>query len=974
MISLLYVDDEDPLLDVTRIYLEKTGEFTVDTAQSATIALEKIKTHHYDAIVSDYQMPVMDGIAFLTELRKEYPHLPFLIFTGKGRDEVIIKAFEQGADFYLQKGGDPKSQFAEMAHKIKSAVNFRQEHKALQESETRFRALIENASDVIRILDRDGKIVFDTAASSRSLGYPPEYTSGKSPFEFIHPDDQPLVKKALSEVFQESNPGIPTEFRIRKMDGSYTWVESIGKNLLGVPGIDGIVVTTRSIDERKRSEEALKNSEENYRLLFEHATEGILIAQDNRLVHVNPAFLNILGRPLDVITSKPFWEFIHPEDREMVMNRHIQRMRGENPPTGYVFRILNGQGEVKWLWINSTRITWSGEPATLSFLTDISEQKQLIETKNRLGRILEESLNEIYVFDAVTLRFIDVNRGARENLGYRMDELQSMTPVDIKPGYTREMFETLIAPLRTGSQQELEFSAVHQRKDGTCYPVEVHMQFSKNEEPPIFVSFVLDISQRREAEEALRENEAKYRLIAENSADCIWIATLDLKFTYISPAITKLRGISVEEAMAQSPADFMTAASLSLVQSVLQEELEIERSGKGDPNRSRSIEFTELRADGTQIWVSNTVSFLRDAEGNPVAILGISRDITDRKRMTEALMESEQRYSALFDHNYSVSLLIDPDTGRIVGANDAASRYYGYSREHLLGMGISDLNRIPSDKVVRDLFKAKNEREKHFFSTHYLANGERRNVEIYSGPITIHGKPLFYSIIHDITARTRAEEALRNANRQMQLLTGITRHDILNSIMVAEGYLDLLDDTESHSLSSCRVKIHQTLRKIRKQIQFTREYETLGSQEPTWLSLDALMHALEIPQSVQFDKDRCDAEVFADPMLGKVFENLLDNSLRHGGAALTRIEVTCSTSGKDLLINWKDNGEGIALREKEMIFERGYGKGTGLGLFLTREILGITGLTIHETGVPGEGARFEIRVPEGLYRIQPAPN
>jgi PAS domain S-box-containing protein len=125
MISVLYVDDETALLDVTKLFLERSGDFTVDTAESARSALEKLKTTRYDAIVSDYQMPGMDGIEFLKVLRKEYPTLPFIIFTGKGREEVVIQAFESGADFYLQKGGAPKPQFTELARKITSVVEQR---------------------------------------------------------------------------------------------------------------------------------------------------------------------------------------------------------------------------------------------------------------------------------------------------------------------------------------------------------------------------------------------------------------------------------------------------------------------------------------------------------------------------------------------------------------------------------------------------------------------------------------------------------------------------------------------------------------------------------------------------------------------------------------------------------------------------------------------------------------------------------
>jgi len=202
-------------------------------------------------------MPEMDGIEFLKVVRARGDKTPFIIFTGKGREEVVIEALNSGVDFYIQKGGETKSQFAELAHKIRRAVQHRTDEKSLMESEERFRALVENTSDIIRILDREGRIIFDTAAAGRELGYPPGYTIGRHPSEFIHPDDLAVVKQELSEVYAKTNTGVPTEFRIRKADGSYVWAESVGKNLIGVPGVDGVVITTRFIDERKKAEDAL---------------------------------------------------------------------------------------------------------------------------------------------------------------------------------------------------------------------------------------------------------------------------------------------------------------------------------------------------------------------------------------------------------------------------------------------------------------------------------------------------------------------------------------------------------------------------------------------------------------------------------------------------------------------------------------------------------------------------------------------
>jgi len=122
MISVLYVDDEPVLLEVGKVYLERSGQFRVDTLASAPAALEIMKARSYDAIVSDYQMPVMDGIAFLKTVRKTWPTLPFIIFTGRGREEVVVEALNSGADHYLQKGGEPRSQFAELGHVITRSV------------------------------------------------------------------------------------------------------------------------------------------------------------------------------------------------------------------------------------------------------------------------------------------------------------------------------------------------------------------------------------------------------------------------------------------------------------------------------------------------------------------------------------------------------------------------------------------------------------------------------------------------------------------------------------------------------------------------------------------------------------------------------------------------------------------------------------------------------------------------------------
>ncbi len=145
MLSVLYVDDETGLLDIGKIFLESLGHFSIDTATSACTAISLMNEKKFDAIVSDYQMPEMDGIEFLRRVRTSGSDIPFILFTGRGREEIAIQALNEGADFYLQKGGDPISQFTELAYKIRQAVSRRSAELALKESEKRL-------SDIINFL------------------------------------------------------------------------------------------------------------------------------------------------------------------------------------------------------------------------------------------------------------------------------------------------------------------------------------------------------------------------------------------------------------------------------------------------------------------------------------------------------------------------------------------------------------------------------------------------------------------------------------------------------------------------------------------------------------------------------------------------------------------------------------------------------------------------------------------------------
>ncbi|MGC9434984.1 MAG: PAS domain-containing sensor histidine kinase [Methanomicrobiales archaeon] len=244
------------------------------------------------------------------------------------------------------------------------------------------------------------------------------------------------------------------------------------------------------------------------------------------------------------------------------------------------------------------------------------------------------------------------------------------------------------------------------------------------------------------------------------------------------------------------------------------------------------------------------------------------------------------------------------------------------------------------------------------------ATGEYRWFHDTGGITDTHpdGSPAVVSgIVADITW-------ISLANRKLNLLASVTRHDINNELTVLQGYLDLARElVEDEEVQDYLGKVDGAAGAILRQVRFTKDYQDLGVREPAWLAIsDALARA--IPEPALPVTDRTGAvEIYADPLLPKVFSNLMDNTIRHGESA-TGVRVGYRQENGDLVLIWEDDGVGIPAEHKDRIFDRTFGKNNGLGLFLIREILSITGITITETGTPGEGARFEMRVPAGAWR------
>ncbi|MFW6197041.1 MAG: PAS domain S-box protein, partial [Thermoplasmatota archaeon] len=510
--KILLVDDEVSFLEQAEIFLTNEEErFVIDTSPSAKDAMSKLEENRYDAIISDYQMPNIDGLEFLEIIREEKGlEIPFVIFTGKGREEVAIKALNIGADRYIQKGGDPKSQYGVLAQAVKQEIKHYMESKKRKEVEAKLSSLVEASEDPIYIVDRDCNILFANKAELEKTGMRLDEIVNSSFIE-SHPESDAIeFRERVNDVLKTGEPKVH-EVKHEKNGKYYYRTLSPIKNP-STDEIDRIAVISKDISDRKKMEDDLKESEEKYRKLVETTGDLIFIHDEKgNIKFVNNAGLEFSGYTEDEVMGKNIMEFLPENELETLLERKKKRIEeGNQDRQNFETAFINKDGERMEVDIQSTPLIENGEfNGELVVARDITERKEKEEklaiAEKKYKTLFEELSDAIFLEDKEG-NILEVNDEVCDLLGYIEEELTDMSVDDLVPEGQGKL---LPGEIDEATLNGKPLETINLSKDGKRIPVEVRGKLIELQGKERLLVSLRDVSERKNKEEELKEARAR---------------------------------------------------------------------------------------------------------------------------------------------------------------------------------------------------------------------------------------------------------------------------------------------------------------------------------------------------------------------------------------------------------------------------------------------------------------------------------
>ncbi len=649
-ITILHVDDEPEFLALTKAFLEREQEkFVVDTATSVEEALKRLDERSYNVIVSDYQMPGMDGLTFLQQVRERSSTIPFIVFTGKGREEVAIAALNRGANHYLQKGRDIESMYGTLIYAIEEVVSKNWALEALRASESEYRAIFETTGTATVIVEEDATLSHINTEFERLSGCSRAEIEGKRKWrEFVVHED--LARMSEYHRLRRKDPNAaPSTYEFRFVDAAGT-VKDVLLNINMIAGTSKSVASLLDITSRKKAEEALREAEAKYSAVVENSLDGIVILQDELLKFVNRSYSALLGyMPAEVI-GKHFLKLVAPEFRELTRKRYTDRLRGKEPPNIYEIALLHKNGSILPVEINATVMSYEGKPADLVFIRDIADRKRSEEalraSEEKYRTMVEHTGTGICVFDEdTTIAF--VNQEYERITGYTKEEVEGTV------SWTEHIVEEDLAVMKqrhklkseVGSQVHSVYEFRMKTKSGETKDILLNVDLIPGTRKSI--ASLLDITDRKRMEERLREDSSFRNKVITKAAEglCVCHEIPEypfVAFTVWNDRMTEITGYTMDEInrlgwyQTMYPNPELQACAIE----------RMARMRKGDDLVAE--EWVITRADGEKrtLLISTSVLKSKDSQTH---VLALMQDVTERKQIETGLKENERFLRDILD-------------------------------------------------------------------------------------------------------------------------------------------------------------------------------------------------------------------------------------------------------------------------------------------------------------------------------------
>src|SRR5215218_3150828 len=628
------------------------------------------------------------------------------------------------------------------------------------------------------------------------------------------------------------------------------------------PAIEREVREAEVRGERERAEKALGLSEDRFRRLVEqipavtYVQEPIDSDTPKAITYMSPQYEAILGYPAETeILDEEHWlRMLHPDDRERVLAEEL-RTDETGEPYRIEYRLIARDGRVVWVHDEATLVRDEEGNALywLGVQYDITELKrteeELRQSEKRFKMLSQEVVEGIILSE--NGRIIDANRSVTEMFGYRLEELIGKDAIDLTSPEYREMVRQ-----RISDEDTRHYESMGLKKDGTIFPVEIrprHLPYSGRR---IRVTSVIDLTERKQAEEALIMSEERYRTLVEQLPAVTYMQEIENgTLAYVSPQIESVLGYSPEEYLANPDLRSLTIHPEDRGW-VLQEDIRTDETGE-----PYSVEYRRISRDGRVVWVREEAVLVRDSEGRPLFWQGILMDVTERKHQEEALRQSEALYRTVVEQAEENIFLVDARSRRVLDANEALLRSLGYTDDELNEMTLYDIVAHDQESVDLNIGRIMVEGRRSLGERQYRRkDGSLADVEVNVSPVPRNGEKVMYVVAHDVTERKRAERMLkeiREAERQRlaRELHDSTLQDIVYALQEVQVMQVVSGDDLNPALEDTAEALKRSVEGLRGAIFELRLKETLDRSLERVMNLGENRIEMRIPQSAWFPRD-----------------------------------------------------------------------------------------------------------------------